>query len=337
MSVVAGQPTLDQRVALAEIVPVDYMAWVRRVAITSFCVYGILWTKENGILWDRVGIAKAVALFLFCAFIGRPLRQWVILAFDLFLYCMMWLCYEQTRGAADGRILGIKFPLQVESVRNLDRWMFLGNDPNVVLQEHFWHPTVHWWDKVASLTYFTHFIFVPIVMGALWATSHRQWARFMKRFATVIGVACVMFVLLPTVPPWMASSTKYHYQVIPPLSRSTGRGFVAVGLHAAAASWTNAKAWGNAVAAMPSLHASFALIVPAFFLPWIKPKWLKGIALIFPVLMLTSLVYLAEHWAIDGIVGWMIVGGSFLFWNRYEDRQRRRRAERSNLALAEMA
>ena len=36
-------------------------------------------------------------------------------------------------------------------------------------------------------------------------------------------------------------------------------------------------------AAMPSLHASFALIVPAFFLPWIKPKWLKALVLVFPV------------------------------------------------------
>jgi hypothetical protein len=29
--------------------------------------------------------------------------------------------------------------------------------------------------------------------------------------------------------------------------------------------------WGNAVAAMPSLHAAFALFVPAFFLPWLRP------------------------------------------------------------------
>ena len=71
---------------------------------------------------------------------------------------------------------------------------------------------------------------------------------------------------------------------------------------------------------MPSLHASFALIVPAFFLPWIKPIWLKVGVFAFPIIMLTSLVYLAEHWVIDGLVGWAIVGGSFLFWNRFERR-----------------
>ncbi len=270
-------------------------------------------------------------MFLVCAFIGRPARQWGILAIDLLLYCLMWYAYETTRGAADGKVLGIKFPLQIESVRNIDRFMFFGHDPNTVLQDHFWTSTIHWYDKVASLTYFTHFIFVPIVMGALWATTHRQWARFMKRFATVLGVASAMFIVLPTVPPWMAAK---NYHLLPPLTRSAGRGFTAMGLHAAAVSWKNALDWGNAVAAMPSLHASFALIVPAFFLPWIKPRWLKVAVFIFPVLMLTSLVYLAEHWVIDGLVGWAIVGASFWFWNRFEDRQRRKRAHRSMLALA---
>jgi PAP2 superfamily len=331
MSVLADQPRLDRQVALGEVVPIDYLAWLRRTTLTIFCVYAVIWTRDNGILWDRLGIARAVAVFLACAFIGRPLRQWGILVIDLALYCLMWFMYETTRGAADGKIFGIKFPLQVQAPRNIDRFLFLGHDPNVVLQDHFWKSTVHWWDKVASLTYFTHFIFVPIVMGALWATSHRQWARFMKRFATVLGVACLMFIVFPTAPPWMVSQ---NYHLLPHLNRSAGRGFSAMGLHAAAVSWKNALDWGNAVAAMPSLHASFALIVPAFFLPWIKPRWLKAVVLLFPVVMLTSLVYLAEHWVIDGLVGWAIVGSSFWFWNWFEDRQRRKRAQRSQLALA---
>jgi len=326
MSIVADQRQLDHRVALGAVVPIDYLAWVRRTALTIFCVYAIVWTRDHGILWDRLGIARAVAVFLVCAFVGRPARQWGMLAIDLLLYCAMWYAYETTRGAADGKIFGIRFPLQVQSVRNIDRFLFFGHDPNVVLQQHFWKASVHWYDKVASLTYFTHFIFVPIVMGALWATSHRQWARFMKRFATVLGVACLMFIVLPTAPPWMVAN---NYHLTPPLTRSAGRGFTALGLHAAAVSWKNALDWGNAVAAMPSLHASFALIVPAFFLPWIKPRWLKAVVLLFPVIMLTSLVYLAEHWVIDGLVGWAIVGGSFLFWNRFEDRQRRNRAQRA--------
>jgi membrane-associated phospholipid phosphatase len=58
------------------------------------------------------------------------------------------------------------------------------------------------------------------------------------------------------------------------------------------------------------------------------------VVLLFPVMMLTSLVYLAEHWVIDGLIGWAIVGGSFWFWNWQEARRRRVRAERSIGVLA---
>jgi membrane-associated phospholipid phosphatase len=139
-----------------------------------------------------------------------------------------------------------------------------------------------------------------------------------------------MFVLLPTAPPWMVAQDG---GVLEPLKRSASRGFVTLGFKGFVRSYNVALGDGNSIAAMPSLHASFALIVPAFFLPWIKPRWAKAVVLLFPVLMLTSLVYLAEHWVIDGLVGWLIVGGSFWFWNRMERRQRRRRAERARVAL----
>ena len=111
MSIVADQPQLDHRAALGSIVPVDYLAWLRRTALTCFCVYAIIWTRDNGIIWDRLSIARAVAIFLLCAFIGRPAREWRTLLIDLVFYCAMWFAYETTRGAADGKIFGIRFPL----------------------------------------------------------------------------------------------------------------------------------------------------------------------------------------------------------------------------------
>ena len=75
MSVVAEQPTLTRRVSLDTVVPVDYLAWVRRTTLTIFCIYAVVWTKQNGILWDRLSVARAIAVFLVCAFIGRPLRH----------------------------------------------------------------------------------------------------------------------------------------------------------------------------------------------------------------------------------------------------------------------
>ncbi len=316
---------------LADAVPTDVMRIVRLCAMAAYVIGLMLWSYYRGMIWQRLAVAAALGIFLVCAYIGRPWRTWLhLLTRDVPFYCAMWYAYEMTRGVADEGIAGVKFPLQMNAVRNIDRVLFFGNDPNVVLQDHFWKSSVQWWDKVASTVYFTHFIVPPIVMGALWATSRYQWWRFMKRFATVIVVACAMFVVLPTAPPWMAADKG----AIGPIIRKSGRGFSAMGFEAYTNDWQISKTWGNAVAAMPSLHSAFALFVPAFFLPWIRPRWLKALVMLFPLTMLTSLVYLGEHWVVDGLVGFALVGGSFWFWNWFEDRQRIRRADAALAATA---
>jgi membrane-associated phospholipid phosphatase len=323
---------------LPEVVPFERFRPVRMTLMCAYLLGYVWWLRTHGLPIDRISVAISVGAFLVCAFVGKTWRTWLVLLVDCLAYCLMWLIFERTRGSADRGvvILGVhlpKFPLQVTSMRNIDRAMFFGHDPGRVLQQHFWEPSVRWYDVVASATYMTHFVLPVLVLAILWATSHRQWVRFMKRFATLIFVACVMFVVLPTAPPWMVGDRHYPYQLFPQMHHYTWRGIYHIGFKGFSKSYTTMLGDGNPVAAMPSLHASFALIVPAFFLPWIKPKWLKALVLLFPVLMLTSLVYLGEHWVIDGLAGWAVTGGSFWFWNRMEARARRTRAQQARDAI----
>lgn len=311
-------------------VPQDPWRIARLAGFGLFVAGYIWWFVAKGLIIDRISVAISVGIFITIGHVGRPLRRWAWLLIDVLCYCVMWLAYEQTRGGADRA----GFPLQVEAPRNIDRFLFFGTDPTVWMQQHFYDRNyIHWYDKIASATYFTHFIFPVIALAVLWVTSHREWARFMKRFASLLFVACTMFVLLPTVPPWMAADRKHSYKILPPLARHTGRGFSSMGLKGFVNTWNSALDWGNAIAAMPSLHASFALFIPAFFLPRIKPVWLKALVLTFPLIMAASLVYFGEHYVIDALAGWTIVGLSFLFWGRFERRQRRVRATRARMAL----
>jgi len=341
VSTTADAPTFvppSTRPGIGSVVPYEHLRPVRITLMFGYLAWYLVWLKVRGLTVDRVSVAMLVGAFLVCAFVGRSWRTWGVLLLDCTAYCAMWVSYEATRGAADDGIpvLGlfrVKFPIQVETMMHIDRFMFFGNDPNWVLQEHFWQSRIRWWDVVAGTTYMTHFVFPMIVMAALWATSHRQWARFMKRFATLLAVGCIMFVVLPTAPPWMLGTPKYPYQIMPELHRNAGRGFYHLGFDSWSTGYKLALSNGNGVAAMPSLHASFALIVPAFFLPWIRWRWLKALVLLFPVIMLASLVYLGEHWVIDGLVGWAITGGCFWFWARMEQRSRSLRARRARAAL----
>lgn len=322
-----------QRVARVVVVPSDRWRVVRGGLVVGAAVAYLYWVHRWGLIIDRISVLLAVAAVLVLAHVGRPWYRWRLLAGDLTLYVLMWLAYEETRGAADR----IGWQLQVESVRNLDRVLFLGADPTVWLQRRFYDAdVVRWWDVVASIVYFTHFVVPVVVIVGLWVGNRRQWVRFVRRFASVLLVACTMFIVVPTAPPWMASGgdRTIRLDALPRLARPAGRGWQHVGLAGFVHAWETGRDWVNRVAAMPSLHAAFALLIVVFFFPWIRRWPLRALVLLYPLTMGVALVYLAEHYVVDVLAGWALVGLSFALWDRIERRRLRRRVERCRHALA---
>lgn len=330
-------PALDERAGrrrpLGDVVPADPWRGIRFALFAAYGIGYVAWFDAKGLVIDRVSVLICFAILLVIANVGRPLHRWGQLVVDFALYCAMWFPYEETRGAADR--LGL--PLQVESVRDLDRLLFFGADPSVWLQDHFFEAdAVRWYDVVGSIVYYSHFLLPPAAIVILWATNRREWLRFIKRFATTLYIACAMFVLLPTAPPWMAAggSDEIRLSALAPLHRPTSRGWSHLGLEAFVKAWVSGRDWANQVAAMPSLHAGYALFVVAFFLPWIPNRLVKAALLSFPVVMTIVLAYFAEHYVVDALAGFAIVGFSFLLWNRIERRQRQRRLVVTQQALA---
>lgn len=307
----------------------------RLVRIGLIVAYGLAYAYSfgrNGIIIDRVSVAISISILLVLGHVGRPWYRWRQLTIALVLYSAMWLAYDETRGAADR--LGM--PLQVESVRNIDRVLFLGADPTVWLQRRLYSPdVVRWYDVAASVVYATHFVLPVAVIVALWLSDRLEWVRFMSRFATVLLVACVSFVLLPTAPPWMAAGgdRQIRLDALPPVVRPTARGWSHLGLESFETTWETGRDWANRIAALPSLHAAVSLMVVVFFFPWIRSWWIRGALLLFPAAMGVSLVYLGEHYVADVLAGWVIVAVAFAVWARIERRVRLRRAGSSRRAL----
>jgi membrane-associated phospholipid phosphatase len=260
----------------------------------------------------------AVLAWVSAAFIlgnvGKPWRkQWQMIG-DLTFYACMWLSYDYSRGIADS----FGFPLQVELPRNIDKVLFFGNDPNVWMQDQLWNKNIQWYDVFGSIVYFTHF-FVPVATSVyLWIRYREQWLRYIRRFASVLFAGVATYVVMPTVPPWMAAEEKYPYQILEPLQRSTGRGWNWLGLETVSNVLLRGQQWANPTAALPSLHAAFALFVIVFFWQKMTNKWVRYSSLLFPLSMAWCLVYFAEHYITDVFAGWAYVGASFWFWNRWE-------------------
>ncbi|MDA3040551.1 MAG: phosphatase PAP2 family protein [Actinomycetota bacterium] len=305
---------------------VDRWRWVRLGMGLAYLVAYVAWFFVHGVIIDRISASISIALALVIATIGKSGRAWRMLAVDFVVMASIWMMYDETRGAADR----VGMPLQASSVRDIDRFVFGGTDPNVWLQQrYFSDAVVHWYDVVASIVYYSHFIVPVVILTVLRVRYRAQWVRFMRRFATVLTMACISYVLLPTAPPWMASggSTSIRLSLLPPLERPAGRGWDAIGLDGFVHAWETGRDWVNPVAAMPSLHAGFALLAVVFWFPHIQRRSVRVAMLAYPLVMGVALVYLAEHWVIDITAGWGVVGASFVLWGTIERRRDKRQAD----------
>lgn len=261
-------------------------------------------------------------------------RRWTQQVGDVALYVVMWMVYDHTRGAADG--LGL--PLQVETARNIDRALFFGADPTVWMQRMFYSAEhVRWYDVAATIVYDSHFVVPVVAIGVLWVWRRQDWVRFMRRFATLLAGACVMFIVLPTAPPWMAGGgdARVRLDALPPLARPAGRGWDYFGVDSVGHLWETGRDLTNRTAALPSLHAAFALFVVIFLFPKVPSRLARAAMLVYPLTMGVVLVYLAEHYVIDVLAGWVFVVASFALWRRLECGGRDRAGYRGAVAVSD--
>ena len=216
-----------------------------------------------------------------------------------------------------------------------DEWMFGwltgGQVPTVWLQEHLYHPDrVLWYDMLASWVYFSHFVLAIGVALVLWLRNRARWAAFMRRFLFLCAAGLATYFAYPAAPPWWA----YEHGYLPEVARISTRGWAELGLHGAFNALNAGQLASNPVAAMPSLHTAWALLVVVFFLPSVRWRWWP-LLLSYPLAMTFTLVYCGEHYMIDVLAGWAYVGATFLLVGLAERGWRRWQAARARAATPE--
>src|SRR5262249_28123176 len=69
--------------------------------------------------------------------------------------------------------------------------------------------------------------------------------------------------------------------------------------------------WANDVAAVPSLHAAYTMLIALFLWPRLDRRW-RPLLVAYPIGMGLSLVYLGEHYLIDILLGWVYAAATIL-------------------------
>jgi membrane-associated phospholipid phosphatase len=304
-----------------------FASWgvVRPYALALYFVALVLWSANYGIPVQRELVILWTCGALACVSIGRPPREILELLLDwLPIVAVLW-AYDLTRGAADSLGIGV----HVHPMVDFDRFVFGGEVPTEWLQAHLYDPgVVRWYEVLFTLVYTSYFIVPFVLAGVLWVRDRLGFKRFTRRLVSLALAGLATYIVFPAAPPWMAS----EMGVLGEIHRSTGRGWEVLGTGTASL-FSEGQAGVNLVAAVPSLHSAFTMLVALFLWGRVRRPWLRPLLLLYPLAMGLTLMATGEHYFFDVLLGWIYAGTVMAAWTWWERRQAPQLAPQADAAL----
>ncbi len=320
---------------------------VRWIAIAVWAAVVVYRTVVDGFAFNRELLLLYICTGLAAASIGQGRRMFYVIR-DWLPFALVLVAYDLSRGAATlvGR------PTMWHWQADADRWLFFGTTPTVWLQEHLKQPSPPWWEVVMSTVYMSFFILPYVVAGVLWLRNREEWKAFVKLFVGLSFAALVIYALLPAAPPWAAARcTAADVEGGPSgpqcmfrsargvpdggllgamqgtndgangwVERIVGRGWGKLNMHTASALIDQGQASVNLVAAIPSLHAGLTLAIAAFLWNRVNRGW-RPLLATYVLVMAFTLVYTAEHYVTDILLGWALAAAVLLAIGRFKSRR----------------
>ncbi len=242
--------------------------------------------------------------------IGRGRR--FMLDFVPFVLLIVW--YEECRGIA--HILH-PHPYYLPQL-DAEKFLFGGHVPSVDLQRWLWTGHLRWYDQVLSAFTHVHFIVPPTLAFCLWLKRRALFYRFAATMLLLSYAGALSFALFPAAPPWKAAEAG----LIPYLADPSGVQSASSTLPTDGGPLYHLVD-GNPYAAVPSLHGaySFLIFLVIASLVWrTRWRWTAGLAFLYPVAQSFAVVYTANHYVVDLLIGFVYAAACFFgvrwFWRR---------------------
>ncbi|WP_417935308.1 phosphatase PAP2 family protein [Gordonia phthalatica] len=300
---------------------------IRRILLTLWAVSLGIYFWNQGIAADRTSLIFFLAFGMAAATVGR--RRVITILIDWLPFVLILMLYDWTRNVA----VWLDMPTHWTLAPDVDHLMF-GVNPTVWLQSHLKQASPPWWEVVTSVVYMSYFIVPYATAAVLWVRDRAVWRRFAACFIAVSFLGLVGYTLVPAAPPWAASKCTaaqvadhphdppcmYNpYGVVddnllgqvepehpgaePYVERISSRGWGVLHLDMVLRAIRFGQTKSNLVAAIPSLHAGLTALLALFM--WPRTRWLgKTLFTAYAVVMAFALVYTAEHYVFDVLLGW---------------------------------
>jgi hypothetical protein len=333
----------------------------RRIAVAAWAIIIVYRTITTGFAFNRELLLLYICTGLLAASIGQGRRMLYVVR-DWLPFALVLVAYDLSRGAAT--LIGR--PTMWHWQVNADRWLFFGTVPTVWLQERLKLPFPPWWEIVISTVYMSFFILPYIVAAVLWLRDREEWKAFVRLFVGLSFTALLIYALLPAAPPWAAArctATDVEGGPAGPqcmfrsprgvpdggllgpmhttqhgandwVERIVGRGWGKLNLQTASALIDQGQASVNLVAAIPSLHAGLTAAIAAFLWTRVSRKW-RALLVAYVLVVAFTLVYTAEHYVVDILLGWLLAAVVLSALRWYESRRRRPAEEKADITSLE--
>jgi membrane-associated phospholipid phosphatase len=123
--------------------------------------------------------------------------------------------------------------------------------------------------------------------------------------AALAFAAIATFAVFPTLPPWLADERG----LVPHVTRISMHVAHHVGIQEVGAIFERGSHFANLVAAVPSLHAAFPMLILLFF--WRDSgRPTRALLATYTLAMGFAVVYSGEHYVFDVLVGWAYAAGT---------------------------
>jgi len=278
-----AQPVAPRRRALERAVvvgaPVVYVVALG-ILIAS---WGLPVARDQLFFWVLLGLA---------AFSVSAWRTWGAMLLSWLPWLGLLAAYDELRGAVSVDPGHAHVTAQIA----VDKWLAGGVVPTEWLQRRLWSPLhLHWYDYAVWAVYMTHFFAVWLVAAGLWRSSRRRFGEYAVLTVVLTLAAFVVYWRYPAQPPWLAADTA------PEVTRIVPTVWDHLGVSSMSSVYEN-DALVNTVAAMPSLHAAYPLMLLLFF--WRSGRGVRVGLAAYTLAMAYALVYGGEHFVADIVVGW---------------------------------
>jgi len=201
---------------------------------------------------------------------------------------MLWgladLLYEGVRGLVVGH--GDIALANAQSIVALERATGLFVEPGIQQALLVHHSTL----VAANWLYLNvQFTVNALFLAFIYAFRNEIFYFVRNMFFVAMGVALVVHLALPVAPPRMLPQLGFVDTIhqFGHIDQDTG----AVSMFV------------NPYAAVPSMHTCFALLVGVTAMRLVRRRWLKALALCYPVLVIAVIIVTANHFIFDAITG----------------------------------